>query len=266
MTENVNVAFEIRGPVNEPYLKVHREHALGMTLRPGSMEIGPRRSALRRVTFDAGLMGLCPPQLEQWIGACDMAHVIMTISDKVLMAASDGAGGRIELRPQSDMVDPRLRALATAVEVERTAGFPSGRLFLDSVEQALARALVVGYAVRDYHVQVYRGGLSPARLRKIKELVQEKMEEDLSLEEMARTAGLSAAHFSQVFRNTTGQTPHQWLLEHRVERAKEMLRSADMRVLDVAIACGFKTQQHFARVFRQVCGASPTEYRYEFLR
>ena len=60
----------------------------------------------------------------------------------------------------------------------------------------------------------------------------------------------------------TGQTPHQCLLRYRVQRAKEMLRSAEMRVLDVAIACGFKTQQHFARVFRQVCGASPKEYRY----
>jgi AraC family transcriptional regulator len=163
-------------------------------------------------------------------------------------------------------VDPRLRALATAVDVERTAGFPSGRLFLDSIEQALARALVVGYAVRDYSVRVYRGGLSPARLRKIKELVLEKMEEDISLEEMARTVGLSTAHFSQVFRNTTGQTPHQCVLRYRVQRAKEMLGSAEMRVLDVAIACGFKTQQHFARVFRQMCGASPKEYRYESLR
>ena len=262
----MNVAFEIRGSVNEPYLKVHREYALAMTLRSGSMEIGRRRSALSRITFDVGLMGLCIPQLELWIGACDMAHVVMTISDKALMAASDGAGGRIELRPQIELVDPRLCALATAVDVERTAGFPSGRLFLDSVEQALARALIVGYAVHDYPVWIYRGRLSPARLRKIEELVQEKMEEDLSLEEMARTAGLSVAHFSQVFRNTTGQTPHQWLLGHRVERAKEMLRSDDMRVLDVAIACGFKTQQHFARVFRQVYGASPTEYRYEFLR
>jgi AraC family transcriptional regulator len=44
-----------------------------------------------------------------------------------------------------------------------------------------------------------------------------------------------------------------------------MLRAAEMRVLDVAVACGFKTQQHFARVFRQLCGASPTEYRREFL-
>jgi AraC family transcriptional regulator len=262
----VNVVFETRGPVDEPYLTLNDEHILGMTLRAGSMEIGLRRSALRRITFDSGLLGLCPPQSEYWIGTCDMTHVTMTISDEALMAASDGTWRRIELRLERELVDPRLRALATAVDVERTADFPSGRLFLDSIEQALARALVVGYAVRDYSVRVYRGGLSPARLRKIRELVQEKMEEDLSLEEMARTVGLSAAHFSQVFRNTTGQTPYQCLLSYRVQRAKEMLRSAEMRVLDVAIGCGFKTQQHFARVFRHLCGASPTEYRQRLLR
>jgi len=258
----MKVLFETRGPVDEPYLMLNEEQILGMTLRPGSMEIGSRRSALQRIRFDAGLMGLCPSQSEYWVGTCDMTHVTMTISDEALMAAADDGGRRIELRLERELVDPRLRALATAVDVERTAGFPSGRLFLDSIEQALARALVVGYAVRDYSVRVYRGGLSPAKLRKIKELVQEKIEEDLSLEEMARAVGLSAAHFSQVFRNTTGQTPHQCLLWYRVQQAKEMLRSAEMRVLDVAIACGFKTQQHFARVFRQICGVSPKEYRY----
>jgi len=262
----MKVEFETRGPVDEPYLKLNEEQILGMTLGAGSMSIGLRPSALQHITFDAGLMGLCPPQSEYWIGTCDMTHVTMTISDEALMAASDGVGSKIELRLERELVDPRLRALATAVDVERTAGFPNGRLFLDSVEQALARALVVGYAVRDYSVRVYRGGLSPAKLRKIKEMLQEKIEEDLSLEEMARTVGLSAAHFSQVFRNTTGQTPHKYLMCYRVQRAKEMLRSAEMRVLDVAIACGFKTQQHFARVFREMCGASPTEYRYQTLR
>jgi AraC family transcriptional regulator len=261
----MKVAFETRGPVDEPYLKLNEEQILAMTLRAGSMEIGLGRSELRRITFDAGLMGLCPPQSEYWIGTCDMTHVTMTICDEALMVASGGARSKIELRLERELVDPRLRALAMAVDVERTAGFPSGRLFLDSIEQALARALVVGYAVRDYEVPVYRGGLSPAKLRKIKELVQEKMEEDLSIGEMARTVGLSAAHFYEAFRNTTGQTPHQCLLWHRVQRAKEMLRSDEMRVLDVATACGFKTQQHFARVFRQLCGASPTEYRHQSL-
>jgi len=113
---------------------------------------------------------------------------------------------------------------------------------------------------------VYRGGLTPARLRRVTELVYAKIEEELTLHEMAQCAELSPAHFSQMFRKSTGESPHQFVLRQRVERAKEMLREADMRVLDVAVACGFKTQQHFARVFRQMCGGSPTEYRYEVLR
>ena len=82
---------------------------------------------------------------------------------------------------------------------------------------------------------------------------------------MAESVELSGAHFSQMFRKSTGQSPHQFVLRHRVEHAKEILRSEELRVLDVAIACGFKTQQHFARVFRQMCGISPGEYRQELL-
>jgi AraC family transcriptional regulator len=145
------------------------------------------------------------------------------------------------------------------------AGFPSGRLFLDSVEQAMAVALVKDRAARHRLVQMYRGGLGSARLRKIKELVQAKMEDDLGLDEMAQSVGLSTAHFGRMFRKSTGETPHQFVLRQRIERAKRMLRAPNARVLDVAVACGFKTQQHFAQVFRDVCRISPTEYRQDFL-
>jgi AraC family transcriptional regulator len=96
-------------------------------------------------------------------------------------------------------------------------------------------------------------------------LVKAKIEEELSTNEMAVSAELSTAHFSKMFRQSMGESPHQFVLGQRVERGKEMLRTTRMRILDVAIACGFKTQQHFARVFRRVCGISPTEYRREFL-
>jgi AraC family transcriptional regulator len=262
----MKVAFENRGPVEEPYLKTQRELCLGMQLRPGSMEMGLRRSAMRRVMFDAGEMGLCPPHFQYWIGSADMEHLTLTISRAVLMNACDGIGNEVELRPQPKLVDVRLRALVTAVDAERIAGFPSGRLFLDSIEQALAMALMVGYAVPDHYVRKYRAGLGPARLRRLKELVEEKMEEDLTLDDLASSVGLSTTHFSQMFRRSTGQSPHQYVLRHRIERAKEMLHAAETRVLDVAVACGFKTQQHFARVFRGMCGASPTEYRNDLLR
>lgn len=108
--------------------------------------------------------------------------------------------------------------------------------------------------------------MSKARLRRIKELVHAKIDHDLTLEDMAQSVDLSITHFCQMFRKSTGQSPHQFVLRLRVEHAKELLRDAEIRVLDVAVACGFKTQQHFARVFRAVSGISPTEYRHESQR
>ncbi len=155
--------------------------------------------------------------------------------------------------------------LVTAVHAEMVAGFPNGRLFLDCVEQAIAVALVGGYAVRRRPAQISRGGLGPARLQRIRELVHAKLEGDLSLDEMAQSVGLSTAHFARMFRKSTGETPHQFVLRQRLERARAMLRAPRARVLDVAVACGFKTQQHFAQVFRDACGVSPTSYRQDFV-
>src|SRR5713101_2460305 len=252
--------------VTEPRMWVKHQPVLAMALRRGSIEMGLRRSEMKRHTYDAGEMSLVPRHLEKWFRNEDLHALLIGISDAALTAASDGASGEVELRRTDNLVDARLGALVEAVNAERIAGFPSGRLFLDSVEQALAVALVNGYAVRHSSVRTFRGGLGPARLRTIKELVHAKMEDELTLCEMARSVELTTAHFARMFRKSTGETPHQFVLRNRIERAKEMLRAAEPRVLDVAVACGFKTQQHFARVFRRMSGASPTEYRHEFLR
>ena len=261
----MKVAVEGPAADREPHLRVYREQMLAMVLRPGAVEMGSRRSELRRFTYDAGEMILASRHVETWARTDSLHYLSVAISDAALTAACDGAGGEIELRGTPKLVDARVGALVAAANAERIAGFPGGRLFLDSVEQALAVALINGHGVRDRSVRVYRGGLGAARLRRVTELVHAEIEYELSLDKLAGAAGLSTAHFSQMFRKSTGESPHRFVLRHRVERAKGMLRAADARVLDVAAACGFKTQQHFARVFRQLCGASPTEYRQEFL-
>jgi len=262
----MRVDVEVLGSVKEPYLQVQRQDVLGMMLRPGSVEVGLRRSRMRTVKFAAGEMGLLPRHLERWVGTADQERLIMGISDAALMASCDGISSDVELRHQCRLVDSRVAGLVAAVNAERIVGFPSGPLFLDSIEQALALVLIRGYAVRHRSMRTYRGGLGPARLRTIKEFVQAKMEDELTLYAMAQSVELSAAHFSRMFRKSVGETPHHFVLRLRIERAKELLRTADARVLDVAVACGFKTQQHFARVFRRICGVSPTQYRYEVLR
>jgi AraC family transcriptional regulator len=249
----------------EPRHWVRHDQAFAMMLGRGSIEWGSRRSAMEKFDYAAGDLALCDRHVGEWVGIMATPHLQLGISDAPLMAASDGAYGEVELRAQRKFADARLGALVAAAHAEMAAGFPSGRLFLDSIEQAMAVTLVNGHAVRHRPVQIYKGGLGSARLRRIKELVDAKIEDDLSLDEMAQSVGLSTAHFARMFRKSTGEPPHQFVLRQRIERAKAMLRAPDARVLDVAVACGFKTQQHFAQVFRDVCGVSPTEYRQDVL-
>lgn len=252
-------------PDTEPRHWVRHDQAFAMMLGPGSIEWGSKRSALEKFGYAAGDLALCHRHEGEWVGLMNVRHLQLGISDAALMASSDGAYGEVELHPSRKFADPRLSALVAAARAEMVAGFPSGRLFMDSVEQAMAVTLVEGHAVRHRPVQIYRGGLGSARLRRIRELVHARMGDDLSLDEMAQSIGLSTAHFARMFRKSTGETPHQFVLRQRVERAKAMLRVPDARVLDVAVACGFTTQQHFAQVFRDVCGVSPTQYRQDFL-
>src|SRR2546425_4402975 len=249
----------------EPRHWLRHDQAFAMMLGPGSIEWGSKRTALEKFDYAACDLALCDRHEGEWVGLMTVTHLQLGISDAALMAASNKPNGEVELRPHRKFADSRLGALVTAVHAEMVAGFPNGRLFLDSVEQAMAVALVGGYAVRQRPVQTSRGGLGPARLRRIRELVHAKLEDDLSLDEMAQSVGLSTAHFARMFRKSTCETPHQFVLRQRLERAKALLRAPNARVLDVAVACGFKTQQHFAQGFRHVCGVSPTEYRQDLV-
>ncbi len=264
---NARLTLDTHAPesAGEPRIWVEHRQVLALALRRGSIDVGVRRAEMRRSTYEAGGMRLLSRHLEKWVRIDDLEILSIGISDTALTAASARTDGEVELRSVDHIVDARISGLAAAVNAERVAGFPSGRLFLDSIDQALAVALVQDYATRDRAAPTYRGGLGAARVRHVAEFIQAGLERDLTLAELAQSVGLSTAHFAVMFRQSTGETPHQFVLRCRLARAQEMLRTEKARIVDVAVACGFKTQQHFARVFRQMCGATPREYRKAFL-
>ena len=136
------------------------EHVLAMMLRPGFIEVGLQRSAVRRVTFQAGEMGFFPRRMERWVGTGHQERLLLRISDAALRAAREGMSGAVELGHWCKMVDARLAALIEAVNADRIAGFPSGRLFLDFIEQAIAAALLDAYAGQRRSARPLRGGRS----------------------------------------------------------------------------------------------------------
>ena len=92
--------------------------------------------------------------------------------------------------------------------------------------------------------------------------MEEHLQDKLSLDELAHEADYSRAHFLRMFRAATGKTPHQYLTERRIERAKSMLLEAKkISLIDVAARCGFSSQSHLTRVFRKQVGTTPTEFK-----
>src|SRR5580704_643590 len=195
----------------QPRHWVRHDQAFAMMLGPGSIEWGSKRSALEKFAYAAGDLALCDRHNGEWVGLMNVPHLQLGISDAALTAATDEADGEIELHPHRKFADSRLGALVNAVHAEMLAGFPSGRLFLDSIEQAMAVALVSGQAVRSRPVKMSRGGLGSSRLRRITDLVHTSLEDELGLDELAQSVGLSKAHFARMFRKSTGETPHQFV-------------------------------------------------------
>jgi AraC family transcriptional regulator len=95
----------------------------------------------------------------------------------------------------------------------------------------------------------------------VNEFIHAHIEEVITLNELARVAGLSPSHFCSLFRKTLGTTPHQFVLGCRIQHAKTLLADPSHSILDVALASGFRTHQHFSRIFHRLTGTSPSIYR-----
>jgi AraC family transcriptional regulator len=144
---------------------------------------------------------------------------------------------------------------------EKRRGFQSGAFFLDSIAAALASHLIRWYSADAPVMTSPVGGMAPSTLRRSIALMEARLEGDLGLVELASEAGLSTSHFIRSFRESTGKTPYQYLLERRVQRAQTLMRDLRTSLPEVAKSSGFANQHHMARIFRSVTGMTPSAYR-----
>jgi AraC family transcriptional regulator len=166
-----------------------------------------------------------------------------------------------ELRNQRAIRDAQLLHLGLALQAELAAGCPGGRLYGEALATALAVHLLQRYAVCPPQLQSYRGGLPQARLRRVLEYMQAHLDQELSLMALAAVAQMSPYYFSRLFKQSTGLSPHQYLLHQRVERAKHLLADPRRRIADVSQELGFAAQSHFTTVFRTLVGTTPHAYQ-----
>ena len=104
-------------------------------------------------------------------------------------------------------------------------------------------------------------GFTASHYKRVLDFVAERFGGPVTIEEMARVAGLSPAHFSRLFKEVLGDSPYQFVMDYRVEQAKRMLGERARPMTDIALACGFADQAHFSRIFKRLTGQTPRAFR-----
>lgn len=162
--------------------------------------------------------------------------------------------------------DALVRSIAVAVATELDAGMPTGKLYVESLANALAVHVLRHYSTESLIPDLNFGGLPARRLRRVEEFIEANIDRDLSLTELAEEAGLSTYHFARAFKQTTGQTPIQFLTARRIEHARRLLAGSQQSIAEISLSVGFKNQSHFTTLFRKLTGATPGAWRNAYQR
>ena len=157
--------------------------------------------------------------------------------------------------------DATLVALLEQLRFELTERSPASELFVQGLAQSLAIHLVRSYrddAVTEPNVS---NALPAFRLRKVEQMMEESLEEGISIGTLAEAVEMSESHFSRLFKRTTGVSPSQYFIRLRTSKAQQLLRETTRSVIDIGLEVGYTSASHFAHVFRKETGLTPQEYR-----
>jgi AraC family transcriptional regulator len=184
---------------------------------------------------------------------------------KFLNAIADAVNapqiGDLRYEPGNGVDDPIVRALTSVLYPALDRPDKTNRIFVDCVMLALGCHIAQAYGGLKIAARPTHGGLAAWQERRSKQIIEANLDGEVPLARLARECGLSIGHFSRAFKDTTGISPHQWLLHRRIENAMRLLCNQQLSLPEVALACGFSDQSHFTRVFRRFSGTSPGVWR-----
>ncbi|HEX4274704.1 MAG TPA: AraC family transcriptional regulator, partial [Bryobacteraceae bacterium] len=152
-----------------------------------------------------------------------------------------------ELVPRFAISDPLLEQLAIAITSALRDGTSEDGLYIDAISHMMAAHLARAHSTRSRPARVVAvKPIAGWKMRRLVDFIEENLESDLSLHALAAEVEISPLYLARAFRAAVGQSPHQYVLTRRIERARELLRNTDLPVVDVALAAGFSSQSHLA--------------------
>jgi AraC family transcriptional regulator len=238
----------------------------------GNRSVVTRRAGgnVTRTVAERGTIWLTPPGLSGGIVEISdpvpgILHVFLSLDrfSPAVLGVEINPRRIASLRHDRGFQDPLLAEIAYAIAAELQNETSGGRVLVETLAASLAVRLVqnhLGGPVRQTPGTT-TGMLDQRRLVRVLDYIEANLESDLSVGRLASIACLSQFHFARAFKAATYRSPHRYISERRLERAKLMLANDGRPLADIALAFGFSCQANFSRAFRAATGQTPGRYR-----
>ncbi|NEZ54429.1 helix-turn-helix transcriptional regulator [Adonisia turfae] len=241
-------------------------HTIGINLGPSHKIEQTIDGRYLTATIFPGCVGIFPYQLPMWSRwDRDIKHLYIHLEPTLLSRHSQELfdDDNVELIPSltanTDLLIQHL-SIAMKNEIAHSRHKNGTRVYVQSMADALSVHLLQNYSTRTKPIKPYSGGLSPQNLKLVKDYINDNLSHELCLDGLAKVTRLSRYHFSRAFKQSMGITPHQYIIQQRVERAKQLLLQNQMTIADIALACGFTHQSHLNRHFKGLTGVTPKNF------
>jgi Transcriptional regulator containing an amidase domain and an AraC-type DNA-binding HTH domain len=213
---------------------------------------------------------LMPQQCEStWDIRGDLSFVHLYCTDAHLKRVGeqiwDKSPASVTLEERSFADDAKITALYRQFLLSCDWQQPANQLMLSSASTLLLTHLLQTYSSVQWKLPAVTGGLAPSVLRNVLAYVDANLSQPLTLADLAAEAALSEYHFARMFRQSTGLAPHQYVMQRRMDSARQLVQHSALPLTEIALACGFSSASHFSNRFKRVVGMTPSQLRTSYL-
>lgn len=186
--------------------------------------------------------------------------IVVNLEASLIEEVAEELVGTVEIIENWTARDVLIRQLGLELRQEFQHGSPR-LLYVESAVNILATHLVRHYSASRVHINNLHQRLSAQKLKQVTDYTSEHLEENITLAELGFVVQMSQYRFARAFKLSTGYSPHQYLMQQRIERAKHLLSQTKIPIVEISYKLGFSSQSHFTSAFHRVVGVTPKNYR-----